>query len=422
MTFEQPMPAGGRLVVNYAAIVNAMLLLLVSLGSFTFIEPSPYDLVLVAFFGVWLLSGFRVHSSIIPLAALVVLGNLMSFISIIPWFHVDDSFIYWAQSLYLSITVIFFAVLFGEDGLRRSDLLLRGYLISCIVAAVVGVIGWLDIGGTAVYFSPEGRAMGPFKDPNVFGSYLIAGYLFLLQRMLLGLTKGVIGVTLSLATILLLLSGVFLSFSRGSWGAAATATVLMSAMTYYIAEGAGARRRLVVIFAIVVAAAVAALLVALSIEQVRDVFLVRASLSQDYDVGETGRFGNQLRSLPMLLELPFGMGPLRFRSFFGLDPHNSYIGAFANAGWLGGFAFLFLIGVSTFVGFRLCFAPSPFRRNAQVVFIALLMFFLQGFQIDIDHWRFVYLLMGGVWGLEAARLRWLEKVSAQEQDTPPARA
>jgi len=35
------------------------------------------------------------------------------------------------------------------------------------------------------------------------------------------------------------------------------------------------------------------------------------------------------------------------------------------------------------------------------------MFFLQAFQIDVDHWRHVYMLLGMVWGLEAARVKWL---------------
>ena len=37
---------------------------------------------------------------------------------------------------------------------------------------------------------------------------------------------------------------------------------------------------------------------------------------------------------------------------------------------------------------------------------SLFVFFLQAFQIDIDHWRHVFLLLGGVWGLETARVRW----------------
>ena len=34
---------------------------------------------------------------------------------------------------------------------------------------------------------------------------------------------------------------------------------------------------------------------------------------------------------------------------------------------------------------------------------------MQAFQIDIDHWRHVFLLLGAVWGLETARVRWMER-------------
>ncbi len=35
------------------------------------------------------------------------------------------------------------------------------------------------------------------------------------------------------------------------------------------------------------------------------------------------------------------------------------------------------------------------------------MFFLQAMQIDMEKWRHVYMMLGIVWGLEAARVRWL---------------
>jgi hypothetical protein len=41
------------------------------------------------------------------------------------------------------------------------------------------------------------------------------------------------------------------------------------------------------------------------------------------------------------------------------------------------------------------------------VFPALLMFFLQALQIDVEKWRHVYMMLGMVWALEAARLRTL---------------
>jgi hypothetical protein len=64
------------------------------------------------------------------------------------------------------------------------------------------------------------------------------------------------------------------------------------------------------------------------------------------------------------------------------------------------------VGVTLFIGFRLMFRTSPFQRQAQVFVPVLTAFFLQAFQIDIDHWRHVLLLLGVVWGLEAARQKW----------------
>ena len=118
------------------------------------------------------------------------------------------------------------------------------------------------------------------------------------------------------------------------------------------------------------------------------------------------RFLNQIHSLPMLLDRPNGFGPLRFRLRFGLDPHSSYVNAFASYGWFGGFMFLTLVGATTFVGFRLALVRSPFQNFALVVWPSLMGLLLQGFQIDIDHWRHVYLLLGMIWGMEAARMRW----------------
>src|SRR5215207_5935266 len=91
---------------------------------------------------------------------------------------------------------------------------------------------------------------------------------------------------------------------------------------------------------------------ALTVGDIAERFEDRAQLTKDYDEGVTGRFGNQLRSLPMLIERPNGFGPLRFRLFFGLEPHNSYIGGFANGGWIGGFSFIFLVLATGYLGSR----------------------------------------------------------------------
>ena len=42
-----------------------------------------------------------------------------------------------------------------------------------------------------------------------------------------------------------------------------------------------------------------------------------AQLIQSYDGGETGRFGRQLNSIPLLFQSPNGFGPFGFRALFG---------------------------------------------------------------------------------------------------------
>ncbi len=163
--------------------------------------------------------------------------------------------------------------------------------------------------------------------------------------------------------LLLVIAGIFLSFSRGSWLAFVAAVTFMVGLTIATAPTAGFRRRAAVLSIGVAVAAAVALALLLSIGGVADFFLQRFALMQDYDAGETGRFGNQLRSLGMLLDRTNGFGPLRFRLVFGLDPHNSFINAFASYGWLGAAGFFLLVGLTLFIGFRLavaCFTvPSP---------------------------------------------------------------
>jgi hypothetical protein len=141
------------------------------------------------------------------------------------------------------------------------------------------------------------------------------------------------------------------------------------------------RRRIVALAFVIAAATAIALVAALGDVDIAERFQDRAQVTKEYDQGVTGRFGNQIRGVPMLIERPNGLGPLRWRLTFGLEPHNSYIGGFANGGWLGGFSFLALVLATGFVGFRLCLTPSPFQRQAQIAWPGLFIFLLQALQI-----------------------------------------
>lgn len=394
------------LVFHYQTLLNIVVWVFVALGSFNFLEPSPHDLTFLLAVPLLALGGFTVHRSFLLIAFLLIVYNVLGFLALIPYWASADSAMYQYQSAYLITTALFFALYIGNRTIERADLCFNAYTVSSVFTAVFGILGYFNVNGWGdEVFAHAGRAMGTFKDPNVFGSYVILTIVCLAQDLLFARARSFL---LTSTLLLITFAGMFLSFSRGSYISTLVAIILMMGSAFATTKESRMRRRVVVVS--VVAIGLLALMIAalLSIPETREVFEDRTSGLHEYDVGETGRFGNQLRSIPMLIERFWGFGPLRFRYFFEFDPHNSYVGAFANNGWIGGLFFLLIVGASTFVSLRLMFADSPVQRQAQALAPVLLTVFLQGFQIDVDHWRHVFFLLGAIWGLEAARQRWTD--------------
>ena len=401
MSLAVPFRASAR--VDYQRLVEAVFAAFVFFGMLSLIEPSPYDFLALLAIPLWFVGGFRVHKALLPILTLWAVFEAAGFLSLMPYWDEHDARLYQLQSLYLFVTTIFFTIFFSERAERRAELCLKAFTAGSIVSAIVGFIGYLNLFGLGPMLTTyEGRVSGTFKDPNVFGSYLVLSAAYLLQMILLGTTRRQGLAMLGLATIML---GIFVSFSRGSWGAALGAVALVTITAFLTAETRRLRGRIVRMT--LAATLLGAMILGgmLSVPSVRNFFLQRAEVAQDYDEGVTGRFGNQVRSLPMLVERPLGFGPLRFRLTFGLEPHNSYVGGFANDGWIGGFAWIAIVLVSLFVGFRQMFVRSPYRRLAQVYVPTMTVLVIQGLQIDVDHWRQLFLCFGAVWGMEAARLR-----------------
>ncbi|MFE1598350.1 O-antigen ligase family protein [Methylobacterium sp. ID0610] len=382
----------------------ALMAAFVFFACFAFSDASPYDLVAPAAIALWLLLGVRLHRGAVPLVMLLLVFVGTTVLALLPYLGEDKPVLWTIQLCYLAVTGIFFAMFFADDTERRVELVLKVYTASTLFSAALGLGGYLELIGDEDLFSKYGRASGTFQDPNVFGSFLTLGALYLMHNLLNGRTRHRL---LSAAGLVLLLGGIFLSFSRGSWGGTAVAIALMVTSICRTTASPDLRRRILRSTAATLILGGAALGGLLSVGSVAETFTKRAAVTQDYDEGETGRFGNQIRGFGLLMEEPMGFGPLRWRLIFNLEPHNSYLGAFANGGWVAGATFILLVLSTTRVGLRLMQAPTPFRRHAQIVVPALLMFFLQAFQIDVEKWRHVYMMLGIVWGLEAARVRWL---------------
>jgi hypothetical protein len=377
--------------------VERGLLFLLTLSSFVaFIEPSPYEFtfgLVLAFFVIS--GGLRFHPSVVPLVFCLILFSLGGFISLVPFFDEYPSMMFTFISAYLSITTIFFATLLRIDALGRLEALRRGYVIAAVAASIAGIMGYFNIGGLGESLTRFERAAGTFKDANVLGTFVILPLVYLVR----GLFVERIRIWAVAAIGIMLFGGVFLSFSRGAWAHAVLSLALMTALTYSSTRSGNVRRRIIVMTVAGIAFVAAGLVAAVSFNTIGDMFETRASLEQSYDLGEQGRFGNQLNSIPMLMERPNGFGPLRFRFFFPEDPHNVFVNAFASYGWLGGFSYLILIILTVAIGWRVARADFPLRDHAIVIWSTLFIEILQGFQIDTDHWRHFWLMLGLIWGM-----------------------
>ena len=418
MSARTSVAAPAPLTVSTETVLRVLMFTMLSVGSVSFVEPSPYEILFLIVFPMTMLGHLVLTRVTLAFLFLVGVFLLAEFAALMPWLGdrpspVEEGVgatatVYTLQTLYLFTSSIMFAVLFTRHTEPRLRLALIAYAISSVFAAAWAAAGFFNLPGFHDTAEIANRIAGPFKDPNVLGSYSVLGVLCLLQATLSASAWRRILILAALAFTIF--GGIFLLLSRGAWGAMVFAALYFGIVTYATAETPTIRRRLVAITIVLAVLLVIGVLIVAADPTLSDIVSSRAKVAQDYDSGVTGRFGNQIRSIPMLMERPLGFGPHRFAFIFDLDPHNSYVGAFASAGWVGGIFFVLLVAFTSIIGVRLTLRPSPFRRHAQVVVPALLSAFLQAIQIDIDHWRFIYFMMGAVWGMEAARLLALDRL------------
>ncbi|MFO1149027.1 MAG: O-antigen ligase domain-containing protein [Alsobacter sp.] len=398
--------AGRGLTLRAETIQRLSLWLLMASSCIAFIEPSPYEAFFVLALAVFVVTGLRVTREAMPLTVLLVLYNLGGAACLIPWLDEQPSVMFVAISFYLGITAIFFALVPLQDADGRLRAIESGAVVAALVATAAAVLGFFDIGGLGASLTryDGSRATGMFKDPNVLGPYLVAPAAFLFYRLMTGTTRRPV---LNLLALAFIAFGELLSFSRGAWGDFVAAVVIIVVLCFITARTAALRRRVVVLCLAGLAVMAALAAGALAFDKVRAMLIERASFNQAYDLGESGRFGLQKRSVPLLLEETNGFGPLKFRAVMGQDPHNVYVNAFASYGWLGGFAYFALIAATLWVGWRCVVQRTPLQVFAIPIWAALFPQIVQGFQIDTDHWRHFWMLLGLTWGIAAANERWL---------------
>jgi hypothetical protein len=367
-----------------------------AISGFVMIEPAPYEFMILLSALAFIATGIRLRAGHLPLLLMLIFYNIGFASSLVPVIELPDTAKWTAVSCFLSLTTLFFAVALAEDTVRRTDVLMRGYILCAVITSIIAVLAYFKLIPGWETFIFALRARSTFKDPNVFGPFLILPGLIVLQRIMFGRFRDLV---VNGAIALIIAAGLLLSFSRGAWGHFAASAAMMLFFTFVTTRSSGQRLRIIV-FAVVAVITIAAFIGALlSIDAVAELFKQRASLVQNYDAGHLGRFGRHILGALMIFDHPLGVGPLQFSKYFPEDPHNSFLDSFMAGGWLGGFTFLALVLVTVSIGFRHVFVRTPWQPTYIAVYATFLGEVGESYIIDVQHWRHYYLIMGMVWGL-----------------------
>lgn len=380
--------------------LRLFLLWLVGLsGGFVMFEPAPYEYLMIVTILVFAVSGLPVRAAHIPLVFLLLFYNIGFIIGTAPVIAEEGTALWTAVSCFLAVTTLFFALALTEDCARRFDTLMKGYVLSAIVVCVLGILAYFRLLPSAETFLLYGRVKSTFKDPNVFGPFLVLPGLIVFGRLIFGTARGRL---VAAAFLLVIVAGLFLSFSRGAWANFALSLAVFLALSFVTRRSVSDRLRILLFSALALAVLALFVVVLISMPQVAGLFAERSSLVQHYDAGHMGRFGRHVVGALLMLDHPLGIGPYQFTNYLPEDPHNSFLASFAAGGWIAGFTYLALVVTTLAAGLRYVFMASPLQQRLIAVYASFVGTVGQSYIIDVLHWRHYYMVVGILWGVMIA--------------------
>jgi hypothetical protein len=362
-----------------------------------FIEPAPTDMVLAVVIAVTFVTG-RSAFHRVPPAALVLIGsfiviNLLSSVEVV---DAGRAAMFLAITVYLCVLAIWVASYL--DSSRRARLLVLAYLGAALTSSLLVIAALLlPIPGRDVFLYLGGRGVALFKDPNVFGPFLVPPALILLEELLtprLLRSRALVRLTMFLVLGL----GVLFSFSRAAWlnfavGAAIVLVVL-------VLRRGGATRALKLL--VVLSLATAALAATVSATGSAELLEERARF-QSYDVA---RFQGQRLGLAVAEEYPLGIGPGQYETVIVIAAHSTYVRTIAEGGLLG-FIILVLLMLLTlyWAALNAVRGHNPYGIGSAALLGAWAGLLANSFFIDTIHWRHLWVCAGLIWAGRSAAVR-----------------
>jgi O-Antigen ligase len=354
------------------------------------VEPAPADAVFAVVIAVALVTG-RLNLRTTPLGPALGIAVFIA-LNLIAFFDAIDPI---RAASFMSITV--YLCVFGlwvasyvTDRIRARRVL-RIYIGMAVLTAGLGAAAlFLPLPGHDVLTSYQGtRARGLFKDPNVFGPFLVPALLLLLQETieprLLRSNR-----FLKLIGLGILTCGVLFSYSRAAWLDFVVGVLVMGAV--FALRRGGARRAFIFVFVMTVAGVV---LVA-SIQVTGQLaFLKERAQFQTYD---NQRFGAQSGGIRVGERHPIGIGPGQFELVEPISAHSTYVRALAEEGVIGFVVLVALLYGTLLMALRNAVKGWDTQGIGSTALLAAWAGILaNSVFVDTLHWRHLWLVAGLIW-------------------------
>jgi O-antigen ligase len=382
---------GALAVLAFAlARYEAAVVLGVALIAVVKVDPAPADAILVVAMLAALVTG-RFDLARVPTAMVVLVGALLGLSAISTVEAVDRhrAYAFLAITVYLGLFALWLSAY--VESARRARAVLLAYVFA---AVVVGALGTLALvapipGRAALLYHGCCRAEGFFKDPNVFGPFLVPAIVLLLEEVLAPrLLPG--RRAIKLAGLAILTVGVLVSYSRAAWLNLAVAVVVLLVAHAMRRGGARAALDLILVVALLGGAGGAYLVLSGS-----EGFLRERAALQGYD---TQRFATQRAGLALAERHPLGIGPGQFDIREPISSHNTYVRVLSEQGVLG-FAALagVLLGTLALAARNAAAGRSTYGIGSAALLAAWCGLLANSFFIDTLHWRHLWFVAALIW-------------------------
>lgn len=354
------------------------------------VEPAPYDILLLALMALGSVRRPFAKLHVPPSSQIALWGlALITMISMINSKTPAGSFRFAGVSLFLILSAVWLSGMFASE--RLTQLMIKAYILAAAGSAVIAVLALkAHLPGLGFMIYQNSRAQGLFKDPNVFGPFLVPAAAILLEEIarprLLGYSTRRLFVLLAACS-----SGVVFSFSRAAWGNLVVTFLGIVFIYLWRHQGIGPMLRAIAVLVISGALAFGLLAATDSLGFLGQ----RAKAEQRYD---THRFGAQDEALHRMTEKTLGHGPGSAEVELAYSTHSTYVRVIFEQGLIGAGLLIVLIVGTLVIGASAAMRDADLHGIGSAALVsAWAGLSLNGIFVDTLHWRHLWVLAPLIW-------------------------